>query len=86
MATTNPSLRQAFLEVVSNQLRNNDPPETRKTLNRLMAEGYTLEESMELVAAVLSAHLYAMSKEQQHFDLAKYVRDLNNLPQMPWER
>lgn len=86
MATANPRLRQAFLEVVSNQLRNNDPPETRRTLNRLMVEGYTLEESLELVAAVLSAHLYAMFKEQQHFDLAKYVRDLNNLPQMPWER
>ncbi len=86
MATANPKLTQAFLEVVSNQLRNNDPPETRKTLNRLMVEGYTLEEAMELLAAVLSAHIYAMFKEQQHFDLAKYVRDLNNLPRMPWER
>lgn len=85
MAATNPRLKKAFIEVVANQLQSNDPPETRKTLNRLMIEGYTQEESMELIAAVVSAHIYDMFKQQRQFDPAKYVRDLNKLPQMPWE-
>ena len=37
----NPRLRVAFLAVVENQLRDNDPPETRQTLERLQAEGYS---------------------------------------------
>ncbi|MDZ7263673.1 MAG: hypothetical protein ONB16_03755 [candidate division KSB1 bacterium] len=86
METANPRLKKAFLEVVSNQLRDNDPPETRQTLTRLMVEGYTRAESMELIAAVVSAHIYDMFKRQRHFDPAKYVHDLNKLPQMPWER
>jgi len=40
---TNPRLRAAFLEVVDNHLRDNNPPETKETLERLMAEGYSAE-------------------------------------------
>ena len=36
---TNPHLKAAILEVVDNQIRDNDPPETKKTFNRLMKEG-----------------------------------------------
>jgi hypothetical protein len=37
----NPYLKSAILEVVDNQLKANDPPETRKTLKRLPTEGYS---------------------------------------------
>jgi len=33
----NPQLKATILEVVSNQLRANDPPETRETLDRLVS-------------------------------------------------
>lgn len=36
---SNPQLRASFLEVVDNQLKANDPPETRQTLDRLIAQG-----------------------------------------------
>jgi len=38
--TTNPHLKLAILEVVENQLRENNPPETRQTFERLLATGY----------------------------------------------
>ena len=41
----NPHLRDAILEVVENQLHDNDPPETRETFQRLLAETYTEEEA-----------------------------------------
>jgi len=37
----NPYLKEAFLEVVENQLRDNDPPETKETLTRLIAAGHS---------------------------------------------
>ena len=35
-----PKLQRALLEVVHNQLRDGTPPETRSTLDRLVAGGY----------------------------------------------
>ena len=37
---SNPELGKVILEVVENQIRENDPPETRRTIERLVAEGY----------------------------------------------
>ena len=81
----NPRLKKAILRAVSNQLRINKPPETKETLNRLMAEGHSKQESMEMIGAVLSNHLYYMLKEQKKYDNESYVRDLNRLPKYPWE-
>ena len=81
----NPRLKKAILQAVSNQLRINKPPETRETLNRLMAEGYSKQESMEMIGAVLSAHIYDMLKQQREYHNESYVRDLNRLPKYPWD-
>lgn len=35
----NPYLHQAIMEVVENQMRDNEPPETKATYDRLRAEG-----------------------------------------------
>ena len=37
----NPVLAAAIMEVVENQLRQNDPPETKQTYERLLMEGHT---------------------------------------------
>jgi hypothetical protein len=81
----NPRLKKAILQAISNQLRINDPPETKETLNRLMAEGYSKQQSMEMIGAVLSTHIYDMLKEQREYDNESYVRDLNKLPKYLWE-
>jgi hypothetical protein len=44
-----------FLEVVENQIRDNDPPETRQTLDRLLAEGYTADEARRLISTAVRA-------------------------------
>ena len=81
----NPRLEKAILQAVSNQLRINKPPETKKTLNRLMEQGHSRPEAMKMIGAVLSAHIYDMLKEQRVYDNESYVRDLNRLPKYPWE-
>ena len=45
------TVKDAFMEVVVNQLETGDPPETRATLERLMAAGHSNSEAMQLIAA-----------------------------------
>lgn len=44
--------RRAILDIVKNQIRDNYPPETKETLNRLIAEGISEEEATKLIAAL----------------------------------
>jgi hypothetical protein len=52
-ATFNPHLRAAILEVVENQIRNSNPPETRQTLERLLAAGYSRKQAIEMIGSAL---------------------------------
>ncbi|HDP98305.1 MAG TPA: DUF1841 family protein [bacterium] len=85
MEKSNPYAKQAILEVVENQLKQNDPPETRETLNRLIQEGYSAPEAKEFIATVLVAHMFDMLKNNRPYDNSKYIKDLANLPKLPWD-
>ena len=85
MEEHNPRLKKAILEIVSNQLRMSDPPETTATLDRLISGGYSKPEAKELIGAVVSAHIYEMLKEHHDYDNSKYIKYLEKLPKLPWE-
>ena len=78
-------MRASLFEVVENQLRDNDPPETRQTLERLVAEGYSDQEAKRLIAAVVSVEIYDILKHQQTFDQKRFIAALHHLPDMPWD-
>jgi hypothetical protein len=54
----NPRLRAAILDVVKNQLRKGDPPETRETLDRLMREGFCKDDARVPLGQVVAVELY----------------------------
>ena len=76
-------LKKLIIQVVNNQLRANNPPETKETLDRLISEGYSKEEAKELIASVVATHIYTILKEQTMFNEALYVRQLKQLPELP---
>jgi hypothetical protein len=80
---TNPYLREAFLEVVENQLEADDPPETRETLERLMGEGMSEADARAHIAAVVAVETYAVMKSQDVFNRERFVRNLRALPEEP---
>lgn len=80
-----PELRRALLEVVENQLRDGTPPETRATLNRLLAEGYSRDEAVELIACVVSTEVFDVLKGRQPYQEGRYVAGLRALPRLPWD-
>jgi len=79
----NPYLKSAILEVVDNQLKANDPPETRKTLERLAADGYSVGEAKKLIACVVTSEMFDVLKKKEPFNLKRFVKALNALPKLP---
>lgn len=76
--------RELILEIVENQIRERNPPETQKTLQRLMSEGYTSSEAREFIAAVLVTEIFTMLKNQEVFDKERFVAALCKLPDLPY--
>ncbi len=81
----NPVLRSALVEVVENQLRDGTPPETRATLQRLLADGYSRDQAIEFIACVVSTEIFDVLKAGQPYQQARYVARLQKLPVLPWE-
>ena len=80
----NPYIRAAIMEVVENQLRDNDPPQTRQTLKRLIEAGHSEKEAKRLIGCVVSAEIFDILKQQEPFNLGRFVKALDKLPEMPW--
>jgi hypothetical protein len=79
----NPYLKSAIFEVLDNQLKANDPPETRKTLERLTSEGYSEDEAKRLIACVVTSEIFDVLKKREPFNLKRFVKALNALPKIP---
>jgi len=77
--TTNPYLKEAILEVVENQLRENNPPETKQTLERLLAAGHTRQAAVELIGSAVVGEIWQMLQERKPFDRARYKASLDKL-------
>lgn len=85
MSASGERLKATSLEIVDNQLRDNTPPETRKTYQRLMEQGYSSDEARELIGAVVSSEIFEVLKKGQAYTQERFIKALRRLPQMPWE-
>ena len=85
MPKENEILRQAILEVINNQIRDNDPPETRQTYERLRNEGFSKKETLKLIGNVVASEVFAVLKENRKYDNDKYIAALKALPDLPWD-
>lgn len=81
----NPYLRDSFLEVVDTQLKQNSPPETKRTYKRLLKEGYSKENAKILIASVILTEVYHTMKEDKPYDAERFIRNLNKLPDQNFE-
>ena len=77
--------RRMILEIVENQIRDNDPPETRQTLKRLIKEGFSREEAVELIATVVVNEIYNVLKQEKNFNRKRFVAALRQLPKLPYD-
>ena len=78
-------LRDQISEVIKNQIRSNDPPETKLTYDRLIALGYSEFETKQLIGNCVALEMFTVVKEQLPFNEARYVKNLKQLPKEPFD-
>ena len=76
---------EALVDIVENQLRDNEPPETKQAFDRLVAMGESRENAIRYIASVLSVEVMDVMQNQSTFNRARYLRNLNALPKLPFE-
>lgn len=76
-------LRGAVLEALENQLREDEPPEARQTLERLMGEGYSREDAKTLIARVLAIEINEVITTGLSYNQDRYLKALATLPDLP---
>ena len=76
----NDKLKSQLIEVVENQLKMNEPVCTKETLNRLVASGFKVNESKEMIAGVLTEEMFYVMKNQEPFNEERYAKKLSLLP------
>ena len=79
-----PIVEAEIKKVVSTQIQIGDPPETRETYERLLAEGISEKEAKRLIGCVLQAELAAILATEVAFNPERYGAALSLLPEMPW--
>lgn len=82
---TNEIMREQIFEIIENQMNGNNPPETNKTFNRLIKEGYNEYETKQFIGQCIAVELFGVFKNQEPFDEKRYIKNLNNLPKEPFE-
>jgi len=76
---TNQNLKRTILATVDNQIRENNPPITRMTLEKLKKLGYTEKIAKEKIAAVLIEEIYDVMKSTAPYDEERYSKKLRSL-------
>ena len=76
---------EAIVEAVENQIADNNPPETKETLERLIKNGETRENAMRYIASVLSIEIFGVVKHKEPYNHERYINNLKALPNLPDE-
>ena len=65
--------------IVENQIREGNPEEAKRTLDRLMRSGYTRHEAVHRIGEIVVGDIYHALKENRPFDEERYIRKLKEL-------
>jgi hypothetical protein len=76
-------IRAALYETIRNQINTNSPPETKKTYKRLLALGYSEEETMSLIEPIVFNQMFEVLHEGRPYNETAYEKALRNLPRLP---
>lgn len=76
-------INKQVMVVVENQMKNNDPPETLETFNRLVESGFSAEDAKHLIGRCVAVEIFLVLRDQKPFDRNRFIRNLEQLPSVP---
>jgi hypothetical protein len=82
---SNQIAKAQILEIVDNQINSGEPPETRRTLERLQKLGISKQDSKIYIAQCVAVEVFQIITYHKPFDEGRYIANLNKLPEPPFE-
>jgi len=76
---------ESIIEALETQIKENNPPETGLTLERLMALGESRENAMRYIACAFTVELAEVLNKTSPYDEQRYIGNLKALPTLPDE-
>lgn len=77
-----PAVLAALKETLAAQIADDDPPETRLTLARLLRDGIPEHDAWRLLSAVMLQEMALIARDQRPFDREGYIAALDHLPEL----
>lgn len=77
------NVRSQIFDLIKNQMSENNPPETNLTYNRLLNLGLSQFETRQLIGQCIAIEMTELLRSEDGFDVNRYIRNLNNLPNEP---
>ena len=78
-------MHDEIIKVVENQMRLNDPPETKQTYDRLLASGISKTNTLKYLGQCVAVEIYCVMKNKELYNNERYIKNLLNLPEFPSE-
>lgn len=75
----NSILHEQIHEVVERQIRENEPKETKETLDKLMILGYSRHEAIHKIGAVVVEEIFDVLSSKEKFDKKRFINKLQRL-------
>jgi hypothetical protein len=82
---TNEKLREQIYEIIKNQLRDHEPPETKSTYNRLIKKGFDDMQIRQMIGQCLAVELFDVIKFRKPYNNVRYIKNLLALPKEPFD-
>ena len=80
---SNRLLHTAIMEVVENQLRDHEPPETKQNYERLLAEGFSEDNAKRMIGCVVASEIFDILKHGEAYNPVRFTKALSELPKLP---
>ena len=82
---TNEELREQIFEIIKNQLKDNDPPETQTTYDRLRKLGFDDFQTRQMISQCIAVELFEIFKFGKPIKDKRYVKNLKALSKVPFD-
>lgn len=82
---TNDKIREQIFEIIKNQIRDNTPPETKATFDRLRKQGFDDFQTRQMIGQCLAVELFDVMKFRKPYNNARYIKNLLALPKEPFD-
>ncbi len=81
----NKNINKHIIRAVGQQLRSPKCEYVREHYHRLIEMGYSKEETKKLLASALLNEMRKVDNLKMKFNEELYIKNLENLPEMPWQ-